>query len=113
MDEIWDNFKLTYRSETHGDETHDASYEAIKPVSVQEMLDYLVKESGEWGTIEIKGTGIKLGYLNGHYVDENRKRVHFRLPPHIKLAVIKNIDFNGGWSLGDYLITIEKRKLKI
>lgn len=105
-------FKRIYSSPIHGDETSDSYFEPLKPITVQELCDYIISQKGDWGYIGIKKPGTIFGepnveYFHGQYVDNNRNPIgNFKFPPHIANATIKKLCWSGGWSRADYLITI-------
>lgn len=106
------NLRTVYMGEVGGDCTSHDIYESIEPMTVQELCDEIIKNTGEWGYIGIKKPGTifgdpKVEYFHGKYVDEHRNPIgDFKFPPHIASAYIKKIDWSGGWSRADWVITI-------
>lgn len=112
MNPIWDNFRKTFSGPIRGDCCSHNIYEAIphKPVTVREMCEYILS-TNEWGYIGIKCPGTIFGdpcveYYEHQYVDKDRNPIRFQFPSDIANAVIKKIDWDGGWSRGDWLFTL-------
>lgn len=104
-------WKKVYQSEIYGDCTSRMIFEPLEKITVQEMCDWIINESDEWGYIGIKCPGTIFGnpcveYYHGHYVNRNRDHIEFKFPPHIANAVIKRLEWHGGWSNGDWLFAI-------
>ena len=104
-------FKKTYSGPVRGDECSHTIYEAIKPVTVQELCDYIISNKNEWGYIGISYPGTVFGnpnveYSDGQYVDRENNPIEFKFPPDIASKIVKRIDWTGGWSRADWLFTI-------
>lgn len=111
MNNLNEAFKQTFCGPVRGDCCSHDIYVAIKPVTVQELCDYIISNKGEWGYIGIACPGTIFGepnveYFHGKYVDSKRNPIEFKFPPHIANAVVKRIDWDGGWSRADWLLTI-------
>lgn len=117
MKNINDYFRITYESPVYGDCTYSAVYEAIKPVTVQELCDYILSNDREWGCIGIAYPGMTFGdpgdpnieYFHGEYVDKKRNPIEFKFPLNIANAIVKRIDWHGGWSNADWILTLQKQ----
>lgn len=105
-------FKLTYIGSIRGDECSHEIYEPLKTITVQQFCDYIIENhTGEWGYIGINHPGEIFGkpnveYFHGEYVDSNRKPIKFKFPPEIANKTIKQLDWDGGWSRSDWILTI-------
>ena len=109
IENLNDFFRKTYDGPIGGDCTSIEKYEAIKPVTVQEVCDYVISNKGEWGYIGIGCPGAIFGnpnvkYFHGEYVDGNRNPIKFRFPPNIANAKVKRIDWHGGWTRADWIL---------
>lgn len=111
MNNLREYFKRTYDGPIRGDECSHTIYEAIKPVTVQELCDYIISNDREWGYIGIACPGTIFGnpnveYFHGKYVDSKRNPIEFKFPPNIANAIVKRIDWDGGWSRADWIFTL-------
>ena len=111
MNDIYECFQLTYSGPIRGDCCSHDIYEATKPVTVQELCDYIISIKGEWGYIGIACPGEIFGkpnveYFHGEYVDGKRNPIEFKFPPRIANSIVKRIDWDGGWSRGDWILTL-------
>ena len=111
MEDINDCFIQTYCGPIRGDECSDNIYEATEPVTVQELCNYILSNDREWGYIGIACPGTIFGnpnvqYYHGKYVDDNRNQIDFAFPPYIANAIVKRINWNGGWSSANWILTI-------
>ena len=103
-------FDLKHLGGPYGDEM--SYYELIpnKPdMTVNDLCEYAVKESNEWGYIDIMGLGrpydwldkeivtkiYRLEYSHGHIVSDD-------IPEEIKKMTLKKVIASGGWSRMDY-----------
>lgn len=99
-----ETFKTVYRGPIGGDCCSTNIFEPIINVTVQQLLDYIINVSNEWGYITVGN--IEVEYAHGKYVDENRKEINYTWPPHILNMLIKQVIWSGGWSRGDWEIKI-------
>lgn len=111
MENLSDYFKITYDGPIRGDCCSHTIYEAIKPVTIQELCDYIISNDREWGYIGIACPGTIFGkpnveYFHGKYVDNKRNPIEFKFPPNIANAIVKRIDWDGGWSRADWIFTL-------
>lgn len=67
-------------------------------MSVQDLIDYVLAEKGEWGYIEVNGH--RLEYRYGAIVSDN-------LTDADKQTEIKDMFAYGGWSRMDYKVNSE------
>ena len=111
MKNISECFRRTFCGPIRGDCCSHNVYEAIKPVTVQELCDYIISNDREWGYIGITSPGAIFGepnveYSHGQYVDSKRNPIDFKFPPRIANSIVKKIDWDGGWSRADWVLTI-------
>lgn len=111
MKDINDCFIQTYCGPIHGDECSENIYEATEPVTVQELCNYILSNDREWGYIGIACPGTIFGnpnvqYYHGKYVDDNRNQIDFAFLLYIANAIVKLINWNGGWSSANWILTI-------
>ena len=66
-----------------------------KPMSVQDLIDYVFAEKGEWGHIDVNGH--RLEYRYGAIVSDNLTEAD-------KQTEIKDMFAYGGWSNMDYKV---------
>lgn len=89
-------------------------YKPSEPMTVKELCDDIIKNTKAWGYIGIKDNFHVFGnpnveYLDGQYVNKQRKPIrNFKFPSKIANAYIEQIDWEGGWSRSDWLITIKE-----
>lgn len=113
MEKLEEKFKKTYSGPVRGDCTSHSIFVAYKLVTVQEVCEYILK-TNEWGYIGIEqGDWISFGsprveYIDHKYVDEHRQPIKFSFPPEIANAFVSQIDWDGGWSRGDWLLTLKR-----
>lgn len=104
--------RQVFSGEIRGDCCSHDIYEPIEPMTVQELCDEIIKNKGEWGYIGISKRGTIFGdpnveYFHGQYVDDKRNPIgDFKFPPQIANAYVKRVDWDGGWSRADWIITI-------
>ena len=111
MKDINDCFIQTYCGAIRGDECSEDIYEAIEPITVQELCNYILSNDREWGHIGIACPRTIYGnpnvhYYHGKYVDDNTNPIDFTFPPHIANAIVKRINWSGGWSSVNWILTI-------
>lgn len=112
MKTLDEKFKQTYYGPTWGDETHTEKYQAIAPVTVKELCDYILT-TDEWGYIGIYNQGTVFGkpdieYIHHHYCDSSRNPIEMNFPENILNAQVCEIIWQGGWSRGDWLLKIRR-----
>ena len=110
MNDIWKKMRKVFDGPIRSDCCSHQIYEVIAPLTVREMCEYIIT-TNEWGYIGINnGNSIfgnpRIEYINHEYVDENRNPISMNWPERILNAQIKKIDWDGGWSNGDWLFTI-------
>lgn len=114
MEILSEKFRKTYSSPIRSDRYSHTKYEAIKEATVQEVCECILK-TNEWGYIGIKqGDWVPFGsphveYTDHKYVDEYGRPIKFSFPPEIANAFVSQIDWDGGWSRGDWLLTLKRR----
>ena len=111
MNNLQEYFKKIYEGPVGGDCCYNEIYEAVKPVTVQELCDYIISNDKEWGYIGIACPGATFGnpnveYCNGKYVDSDHNPIEFKFPSNIANAIVKRIDWGGGWSRADWIFTL-------
>lgn len=89
----------------YGDETSRYDLEFIKPYTVQELIDEVLKDVREWGYIGIYTEGTTFGepvceYSHGKLITPN-------LPDEYLNKKIVKCKASGGWTRMDYLIYLE------
>lgn len=105
-------YRIVYSGPVRGDACSHSIYEPAEPFTVQELCDYIISQKGDWGYIGIEKPGTIFGdpnveYYRGEYVDGQRNPIgNFKFPPQIANAYVKKIDWDGGWSRADWIITI-------
>lgn len=112
MEDFKKSFMQIYSGPIRSDCCSHSIYTPTEKITVQEFADFIVTNfTGEWGYIGIDARNTIFGdprveYFHGHYVDEKRNPIQFKFPSKIANAVIKKLDWDGGWSRSDWLITI-------
>lgn len=99
-----ETFKTVYDGPIGGDCCSTIIYEPKVNVTVQQLLDYIINVSNEWGYIRIGN--IEVEYNHGKYVDKNKNEINYTWPQQILNMLVKRIRWNGGWSLGDWQIEL-------
>ena len=104
-------FKITYKGPVGGDCTQHVIYELEEPMTVRELCEYILS-TNEWGHIGIQdkdsfsyGTP-SIEYWKHKYIDENCNPIQIDWPEKILNAYVRKIDWYGGWSLGNWKLTI-------
>ena len=113
MDSIWQKMKQIYSGPLRRDCCSHNIYEAIAPITVKEFCEYILT-TNEWGYIGIKdGNSVfgnpRIEYIDHQYVDEKRNPIKMNWPEHILNSYVTKLDWDGGWSRGDWLFTIKRR----
>lgn len=95
------NIELVYMRGPFGDETSNYDLKFEKGTTVQDVIDFVLSRTGEWGSIRIdRGKSrCKLEYKYGKVTSDN-------IPPDLKSRKIRSGFSNGGWSLMSYDLTI-------
>lgn len=112
MESILDYFRRTYDGSIRSDCCSHMVFEATKPITVQELCNYILSNDRIWGYIGIacpENTVYgdpNVEYAYGKYVDDKRNPIEFEFPSHIANAIVKRIDWDGGYSRADWVFTI-------
>lgn len=104
-----------YSGPIGGDCCSHKQYRPINPMTVRELCEYAISLKDEWGYIGIKDKSSVFGkpqieYWHGTYCDRSRKPIELNFPKEILDSYIELIDWDGGWSRGDWLITLVGHK---
>ena len=104
-------FKVIFRGPIRGDCCSHNIFTLEEPMTVREMCEYILS-TDEWGYIGIyDGCSFSFGspnteYIDHHYCDSERNPIEMNWPDKILNAYVKQIDWDGGWSRGDWLFTL-------
>lgn len=74
-----------------------------KPISVLDLIDYVLAEKGEWGYIDVNEH--RLEYRYGTIVSDNLTDME-------KQTEIKDVFAYGGWSMMDYNVNSESNPFR-
>ena len=104
-----------YSGPMRGDCCSHSQYKPRNPMTVRELCEYAISLKDEWGYIGIKDKSSVFGkpqieYWHGYYCDSSRKPIELNFPKEILDSYIEFIDWDGGWSRGDWLITLAGHK---
>lgn len=88
-------FELTESRGPFGDACSLYNIKVLKPMSVLDLIDYVLTEKGEWGYIDVNEH--RLEYRHGRIVSDNLNDAE-------KQTEIKDVFAYGGWSRMDYKI---------
>lgn len=91
---------FTEASNVSGDQTCLYNVALNRSCTLEELIDYILKRTSEWGYIElVKGARIEYRYgkLRG-----------FTFPSHLMRRRVRVVSASGGWSRMDYKVAIEE-----
>lgn len=101
-------FTLTQSTPTAGDCTAGYKVTLDKEYTLQEFIDAVLTNKGEWGYINVaKGDCAwynypRFSYRYGEVYGEPN------LPEEVYGYKVKSVTASGGWSAMDYIVTLEK-----
>lgn len=101
-----------YSGPLRGDCCSHSQYRPRNPMTVRELCEYAISLKDEWGYIGIKDKyssvfgNPQIEYWHGTYCDHSRKPIELNFPKEILDAQVELVDWDGGWSRGDWLITL-------
>lgn len=96
-------FEFTESKGPFGDACSLYKVTVRKPMSVQDLIDYVLTEKGEWGYIDVNMH--RLEYRHGRIVSDNLTDVE-------KQTEIKDVFAYGGWSRMDYNVNSESNPFR-
>lgn len=108
------SFRLIHIGGPYGDCTSDYESAFDQPFKVKDLLAFIEKQTDEWGTIKFYLTSpypydcLSVSYKHGIINYEDFNKFSGKKNQNIFNTVIKKITANGGWSLMDYQVTLEK-----
>ena len=92
-----------------------SQYRLKEPVTVKEFCDWVISEhASDWGYIGIKRPDTVYGYpeieyWKGSYCDSQRTNIdELNFPENILNSKVYLVDWDGGYSRADWLLTLEK-----
>lgn len=107
-----DNLICIFRGEVRGDCISHNRYRLQKSTTVRELCDYIIS-TREWGYIGIRSNIITsifgdphIEYGNGRY----ETPLESRFSQEELDSYVEIIDWDGGWSRGDWLLTLKEGK---
>lgn len=101
-------FTLTQTTPTGGDCTAGYRVNLDKEYTLQEFIDAVLANKGEWGGIKIAKRNCAwynypcIGYRYGKITSEPN------IPEGVYSYKVKSVNANGGWSNMNYIVTLEK-----
>lgn len=101
-------FTLTQTTPTAGDCTAGYRVNLDRDYTLQEFVDAVLTNKGEWGGIKIAKRNCAwynyptIGYRYGEITNEPN------LPEKVYEYKVQSVSANGGWSAMDYFVTLEK-----
>lgn len=102
-----------YSGSMRGDGCSHNTYKPQEPTTVRELCEYIISNKGEWGYIGINDGhdtifgNPQIEYFHGIYCDGKRNPIPLNFPEEILNSYVESIDWDGGWSRGDWLITLK------
>lgn len=103
--------KCIYSGPVRGDCCSHSQYEPVEPTTVRELCEYILS-THEWGYIGINPHSNTIAsifgdpcieYASGQY----KTPLESRFSEEILDSYVETVDWDGGWSKGDWLFTLK------